>query len=196
MAAEAVHDTKMPAVLLFSCTFLCTNAAQLAGTLVGFFNASTLAQGDVALTAVALVAVYLVAMVSMFLFKDRKLCLLYTSSGACFDWLFGDFIDDPASVVVRQWPANDSDQQEIGGLRGFVGCAHTGDFMTQALDHCAEVVESNGGKIYYGTSGYLLTTDDAGAVTGAYGETSDGTYAVSYTHRLACPCADASATGG
>ena len=73
MAAEAVHDTKLPAVLLFSCTFLCTNAAQLAGTLVGFFNASTLAQGDVALTAVALVAVYLVAMVSMFLFKDRKL---------------------------------------------------------------------------------------------------------------------------
>ena len=72
MAAEAVHDTKLPAVLLFSCTFLCTNAAQLAGTLVGFFNASTLAQGDVALTAVALVAVYLVAMVSMFLFKDRK----------------------------------------------------------------------------------------------------------------------------
>ena len=73
MAAEAVHDTKLPAVLLFSCTFLCTNAAQLAGMLVGFFNASTLAQGDVALTAVALVAVYLVAMVSMFLFKDRKL---------------------------------------------------------------------------------------------------------------------------
>ena len=98
------------------------------------------------------------------------------NSGACFDWLFGDFIDDPASVVVRQWPANDSYQQEIGGLRGFVGCAHTGDFMTQALDHCAEVVESNGGKIYYGTSGYLLTTDDAGAVTGAYGEKSDGTY--------------------
>ena len=98
------------------------------------------------------------------------------NSGACFDWLFGDFIDDPASVVVRQWPANDSYQQEIGGLRGFVGCAHTGDFMTQALDHCAQVVESNGGKIYYGTSGYLLTTDDAGAVTGAYGEKSDGTY--------------------
>lgn len=42
------------------------------------------------------------------------------NSGACFDWLFGDFIDDPASVVVRQWPANDSYQQEIGGLRGFV----------------------------------------------------------------------------
>ena len=98
------------------------------------------------------------------------------NSGACFDWLFGDFIDDPASVVIRQWPANDAYQEQIGGLRGFIGCAHTGDFMTQALDHCAEVVEQNGGTVCYGTSGYLLITDDSGAVVGAYGEKSDGTY--------------------
>ena len=98
------------------------------------------------------------------------------SSGECFDWLFGDYISDPASVVIRQWPANDAYQEQIGGLRGFLGCAHTGDFMVEALDHCAEVVEQNGGKVYYGTSGYLLITDDAGAVTGAYGEQSDGTY--------------------
>ncbi|WP_139651184.1 FAD-binding protein [Raoultibacter phocaeensis] len=98
------------------------------------------------------------------------------NSGACFDWLFGEYIDDPASVVIRQWPANDAYQEQIGGLRGFIGCAHTGDFMTAALDHCAEVVEQSGGTVYYGTSGYLLITDDAGAVTGAYGEKSDGTY--------------------
>lgn len=73
MIASAVHDTKLPAALLFSCSLLCTNAAQLAGTLVGMLNAHTLGQGDLALTAVALVAVYLVAMVSMFLFKDRTL---------------------------------------------------------------------------------------------------------------------------
>lgn len=98
------------------------------------------------------------------------------NSGPCFDWLFDGFIDDPASVVVRQWPANDAYQEQIGGLRGFIGCAHTGDFMNAALDHCAEVVEQNGGKVYYGTSGYLLITDESGAVTGAYGERSDGTY--------------------
>lgn len=73
MVAEATCSSKLPAALLFSCVFVCTNAAQMTGTLVGFFNARMLAHGDVALTAVALVAVYMVAMVSMFLFKDRKL---------------------------------------------------------------------------------------------------------------------------
>lgn len=73
MVAHAVHDTKLPAALLFSCSLLCTNAAQLAGTLVGILNAHTLEPGDITLTAVALVAVYLVAMVSMFLFKDKNL---------------------------------------------------------------------------------------------------------------------------
>lgn len=73
MIADTVHDTKLPAPLLFSCSLICTNGAQLAGTMVGVLNAHTLGQGDVSLTAVALVAVYLVAMVSMFLFKDRKL---------------------------------------------------------------------------------------------------------------------------
>ncbi|MEG0991455.1 LuxR family transcriptional regulator, partial [Gordonibacter sp.] len=73
MLASAVHDTKLPAVLLFSCSLVCTNAAQLAGTIVGFLNADTVGQGDLELTAVALVAVYLVAMVSMFLFKDKHL---------------------------------------------------------------------------------------------------------------------------
>ncbi|MFR1640537.1 MAG: hypothetical protein ACLSVD_16140, partial [Eggerthellaceae bacterium] len=45
----------------------------MAGTLVGMLNAHTLGQGDITLTAVALVAIYLLAMVSMFLFKDKNL---------------------------------------------------------------------------------------------------------------------------
>ncbi len=73
MLANAVHDTKLPAALLFSCSLMCTSAAQLTGTLVGFLHADTIGQGDLELTAVALVAVYLVAMVSMFLFKDKNL---------------------------------------------------------------------------------------------------------------------------
>lgn len=74
MVAHTVHDTKLPAALLFSCTLVCTNAAQMAGALVGMLNAHTLGQGDIALTAVALVAIYLLAMVSLFLFKDKTLC--------------------------------------------------------------------------------------------------------------------------
>ena len=73
MVAHTVHDTKLPAALLFSCTLVCTNAAQMAGALVGMLNAHTLGQGDIALTAVALVAIYLLAMVSLFLFKDKTL---------------------------------------------------------------------------------------------------------------------------
>lgn len=98
------------------------------------------------------------------------------NSGACFDWLYSDYITDPEAIEVRQWPANEAYQEEIGGLRGFIGCAHTGDFMTQALDHCAEVVRSKGGEVLYGTSGYLLVTDESGAVTGAYGQSADGTF--------------------
>lgn len=98
------------------------------------------------------------------------------NSGACFDWLFGDFISDPEAIEVRQWPAHEAYQEEIGGLRGFVGCAHTGDFMNEALDHCAEIVRSSGGEVLYGTSGYLLITDEAGAVIGAYGQQDDGTF--------------------
>ena len=36
MLANAVHDTKLPAALLFSCSLMCTSSAQLTGTLVGF----------------------------------------------------------------------------------------------------------------------------------------------------------------
>ncbi|OUO87990.1 helix-turn-helix transcriptional regulator [Gordonibacter sp. An230] len=71
MTANAVRDTRLPAGLLFSCSLVCTNAAQLAGAVVGTLNAHTFSVGDLKLTAVALVAVYLVAMVSTFLFKDR-----------------------------------------------------------------------------------------------------------------------------
>lgn len=73
MVAHTVHDTELPATLLFSCTLVCTNAAQMAGALVGMLNAHTLGQGDIALTAVAL-DIYLLAMVSLFLFKDKTLC--------------------------------------------------------------------------------------------------------------------------
>ncbi len=73
MVASLVKDTKLPAALLFSCALVCTNAAQLAGAIVGLLNAHAFGRGDLQLTAVALVAVYLVALVSIFLFKDKSL---------------------------------------------------------------------------------------------------------------------------
>ena len=73
MVADMAHDTRLPAGLLFSGALLATGAAQLAGTAVGLLFREQLDQGSIALTGIALVAVYLVAMVSMFLFKDRGL---------------------------------------------------------------------------------------------------------------------------
>lgn len=59
MLADAAHRTRTSPILLFSVAFLATSAAQLAGTLVGWVNVETLRQGDLALTAIALVSVYL-----------------------------------------------------------------------------------------------------------------------------------------
>lgn len=72
MLADTARDTKLPAALVFSIALLVVNASRLAGTLVAFANAETLARGDIALTTVALVAVYLVAMISLFLLKEKK----------------------------------------------------------------------------------------------------------------------------
>ncbi|MEG0845436.1 MAG: LuxR C-terminal-related transcriptional regulator [Raoultibacter sp.] len=73
MLADMARDTKLPSTLLFALAFFCTNVAQLAGTLVGFLSAGSLHQGDLVLTTVALVAVYLLFMVTLLLFKDKTL---------------------------------------------------------------------------------------------------------------------------
>lgn len=73
MLADSAHDTKLPSTLLFGLALACTNIAQLAGTIVGFVNAETLKQGDLVLTTVALVSVYLLLMAALVLFKDKKL---------------------------------------------------------------------------------------------------------------------------
>lgn len=73
MLADASHDTKLPSTLLFAAALVCTNVAQLAGTVIGFLNADTLKQGDLVLTTVAIVSVYLLLMAALLLFKDKDL---------------------------------------------------------------------------------------------------------------------------
>lgn len=72
MVASYSRGSRLPAASLFSCALLATSAAKLAGTLAGAFFQDELEQGGIALTAIALAAVYLVAMMSMFLFRDRR----------------------------------------------------------------------------------------------------------------------------
>jgi len=71
--ANLSQDTKLPPTLLFGIALACTETAVLAGTIVGRVNAETLQQGDLVLTIVALVAVYLLFMAALFLFKDKSL---------------------------------------------------------------------------------------------------------------------------
>ena len=73
MLADMARDTRLPSALVFSIALACTNAAQLAGILVGFFNASRFTAGSLTLTVVALVSLYLLSMLSLFLFKDRDM---------------------------------------------------------------------------------------------------------------------------
>ena len=72
MLSETSADTGLPSLLLFALAYACTNAAQLAGTLLGYFNAATLERGGIRLTAFALVAVYILFMAALFLFKDKS----------------------------------------------------------------------------------------------------------------------------
>ena len=71
MVANTARETNVPPTVPFACALLITGVAQLAGTAVGFTFQDSLGQGGIALTGVALVAVYLITMVSLFLFKDR-----------------------------------------------------------------------------------------------------------------------------
>ena len=73
MAANTARENRIPATPLFACALCVTGVAQLVGTVVGIVFQDSLGQGGAALTGVALVAVYLVVMVSLFLFKDRSL---------------------------------------------------------------------------------------------------------------------------
>ncbi len=72
MLSDSVREMRLPSALLFSLAFGCTALAQLIGAAVGFAGRNTLAPGHVAVTAIALMSIYAVAMVSMFLFKDRS----------------------------------------------------------------------------------------------------------------------------
>lgn len=73
MLADMARDTRLPSPLVFAVALACTNASQLLGVLVGFFNASSITSGGIMLTVIALVSLYLLSMLSLFLFRDKGL---------------------------------------------------------------------------------------------------------------------------
>lgn len=71
MVSETAQNTSKSPIMLFSFTFVAINLAQLLGTLIGFFNTDALKPGDIVLTTVALVSVYLLLMAALLLFKGK-----------------------------------------------------------------------------------------------------------------------------
>lgn len=71
MMADGARCTRISPVLLFSLAQIITTAASLGGTLVGFANAASIRPGDLTLTTVALVSVYLLLLAALLLFRNR-----------------------------------------------------------------------------------------------------------------------------
>ena len=99
------------------------------------------------------------------------------NAGTCFDWLFDQVSDEEKAATQIRCYADGSDGpfvKELSGLKSWVGTAMTGDYINAALDHCVEVAEENGGKVFWGTTGYKLIQDESGAIVGAWGQREDG----------------------
>ncbi|MEE8716715.1 MAG: FAD-binding protein [Coriobacteriales bacterium] len=96
--------------------------------------------------------------------------------GDAFDWLIDCLSDDDRqSMTIRQWPyEGGATKTSYSGIDCWVGTANLGSFQSTVLQNCIDVAVADGGKVYYGTSGYLLTQDADGKVTGAYGKRDDG----------------------
>ena len=72
MLTDGARRTHTSPTLLFSLALIVTNAAMLAGTLLGAVQTQNIRPGDVALTAVALVSVYLLLIAAIVLFRNRE----------------------------------------------------------------------------------------------------------------------------
>ena len=71
LVVEVVRDMAVSAFPLLGMVYASAYLAQLVGMFVGYYNASSVGRGTLALTAIALVAVYLLSVVSLALFKDK-----------------------------------------------------------------------------------------------------------------------------
>ncbi|MDR1421693.1 MAG: LuxR C-terminal-related transcriptional regulator [Coriobacteriales bacterium] len=65
-------QTRLPMSLIFGCCFGATYLADFIGALIGYAFASSITQSVLTLAAVALASIYLLSMVSLFIFKGQR----------------------------------------------------------------------------------------------------------------------------
>jgi DNA-binding NarL/FixJ family response regulator len=80
LLANISRETRLSPFLLFPIALSITDAADLIGEVIGMLHVDTIAQSDIALTTVALVAVYLLLMAALFIFKDKSFTKLEAES--------------------------------------------------------------------------------------------------------------------
>ncbi|MDR1421522.1 MAG: helix-turn-helix transcriptional regulator [Coriobacteriales bacterium] len=66
------RDTAISSYRLFALIYASAYLVQLIGMLIGRFNSSWFAEGTLDLTAIALVVIYLLSLVSLFIFRDKR----------------------------------------------------------------------------------------------------------------------------
>lgn len=71
LVVEVARDTGAPVFPLLGIAYVVAYLSQWGGMIVGFRNASSIGRGTLTLTAIALVSVYLLTVLSLALFKDK-----------------------------------------------------------------------------------------------------------------------------
>ena len=98
-----------------------------------------------------------------------------THCGECFDWLIDCLSDEEkGEMTIRQWPTEGDTSTCYSGIKCWIGTANLGSNQSTVLQNCIDVAVAAGGKVYYGTEGYMLIQDEDGNVTGAYGKQEGG----------------------
>lgn len=97
-------------------------------------------------------------------------------AGECFDWMIeGSLSDDEyATMHVGGLMEGGPYMRELSGLKTWVGAAHLTEYVERVLLNCVQKAEDLGGKVYWGTKGCQLITDESGAVVGAIGQNESG----------------------
>lgn len=114
--AMAPRSGHLAASVPFACAFAVTGVAQLAGTIVGVLFRDSMGQGGIVITGLALAAIYLVAMMSMFLFRGRRETVAAPQAGN--EDAGRAASDDRCAELARKYCLTPREQEILAQLAG------------------------------------------------------------------------------
>lgn len=110
--------------------------------------------------------------------SNAALCRKYSRTvGEAFDWYIDALTDEEKdTLTVQFWPTDESYTVAKNHIETWPGCVGTAEYQTQLVNGMANKAVENGGQIYWETTVMQLAQDESGAVTGAVGQRTDGSY--------------------